>query len=427
MFKLSFHKFLYKWMATLLVFVIAIGTLGIQMVRAASYTVTTLNDSGPGSLRQAIEDANNDPSADIITFSVSGTITLASTLPLIQSGDLTINGIGQTVTISGNHAVQVLIGSFAGLSVENLTIANGANSAVYTEGGVLTFNNVTFSGNSGYYGGAIALDSYSETTIANCTFVNNNAVYGGAIWSVGTTSVSASTFSTNTASNNGGAISNEYLFSVTNSIFSGNSAFSGGAVHNAGVLLTFTGNNFTGNRANLGIGGAIFNEGGTVRVDGNTFTSNTSDQGGGGIYNSGILEVTNSIFSANSGSFGGGIMSDDRLTVTGSIFSNNIGGGGGAGIDVSRGTATVIYSSFTGNQANSGGAGGGISNNGTLTAAGVTLSSNTAFDQGGGIFNGGFLNMINSTLVANHAFEGGGVYNLGTMQVTHTTLLTWRP
>src|SRR4051794_31159673 len=75
--------------------------------RAASFTVTTLADSGTGSLRQAIEDANTTTGADTITFSVSGTIVLASTLPAIND-DLTIDGTGQSVTVSGNNAVQVI-------------------------------------------------------------------------------------------------------------------------------------------------------------------------------------------------------------------------------------------------------------------------------------------------------------------------------
>ena len=42
-------------------------------VRAATITVTNLNASGPGSLPQAISDANP---GDTITFAVTGTITI---------------------------------------------------------------------------------------------------------------------------------------------------------------------------------------------------------------------------------------------------------------------------------------------------------------------------------------------------------------
>ena len=44
-------------------------------VEAATITVTSLDDTGAGTLRQAIIDAN---SGDTIDFSVTGTITLLS-------------------------------------------------------------------------------------------------------------------------------------------------------------------------------------------------------------------------------------------------------------------------------------------------------------------------------------------------------------
>jgi hypothetical protein len=41
-----------------------------QSVRAATYTVTNTNDSGAGSLRQAIIDTNNNPGPDTIAFNI---------------------------------------------------------------------------------------------------------------------------------------------------------------------------------------------------------------------------------------------------------------------------------------------------------------------------------------------------------------------
>lgn len=60
---------------------------------AATYVVNNLNDSGAGSLRQAIIDANANPGADVINFDgvVFGNITLASDLPSITEA-LTIDG-----------------------------------------------------------------------------------------------------------------------------------------------------------------------------------------------------------------------------------------------------------------------------------------------------------------------------------------------
>src|SRR5690349_17005063 len=65
----------------------------------SAFTVTTLADSGPGSLRQAILDANAhangaaDPT-DTIAFAVAGTIAVAGSLPELNdpTGGTVIDG-----------------------------------------------------------------------------------------------------------------------------------------------------------------------------------------------------------------------------------------------------------------------------------------------------------------------------------------------
>lgn len=68
----------------------AAATIAPQRVAATTsqvantFVVTTLADAGPGSLRQAIIDANTTPGADAITFGVAGTIKIGKTaLPAI--------------------------------------------------------------------------------------------------------------------------------------------------------------------------------------------------------------------------------------------------------------------------------------------------------------------------------------------------------
>src|SRR5262245_55167448 len=68
----------------------------------STFTVRNLADSGPGSLRQAVLDANAHPGADLIAFApaASGTIALTGG-ELSVTGDLTIVGPGaQRLTVS---------------------------------------------------------------------------------------------------------------------------------------------------------------------------------------------------------------------------------------------------------------------------------------------------------------------------------------
>lgn len=102
---------------------------------------TTAGDTGC-TLREAITNANanSDTSSgdceggtdtDIITFSLGGTITLGSTLPAVTAagGALTIDGLGQAITISGNNAVRVMeVNGGASLTLQNLTVVNGFSS-----------------------------------------------------------------------------------------------------------------------------------------------------------------------------------------------------------------------------------------------------------------------------------------------------------
>src|SRR5208282_3797876 len=127
--------------------------------------VNTLSDSshsGDGlcSLREAISNANSESDTsggdcasgtgtDLIVFSVSGTITLTSALPMIEN-TLTIDGSLQNITIDGGGLYEVLsVDSPATVVLNNLTIADG-NA---TEGGgvsnlgTLTVTNSTFSKN----------------------------------------------------------------------------------------------------------------------------------------------------------------------------------------------------------------------------------------------------------------------------------------
>src|SRR5438045_8398075 len=97
-------------------------------------TVTNTNDSGPGSLRQALADAND---GDTINFAVTGTIGLTSG-ELLVSTSITISGPGAAnLAVNGKATSRVFhIGSGRTVTISGLTVTNAnANNQTVLEGG----------------------------------------------------------------------------------------------------------------------------------------------------------------------------------------------------------------------------------------------------------------------------------------------------
>jgi CSLREA domain-containing protein len=239
------------------VFMLALWLAPAHKVHAAAaLTVNTLADNetndGLCTLREAIIAANTNADYrgcaatgygdDTITFSVSGTIVLGSYLPGVTAtatgGALTMDGAGQSITVSGNNAVSAFaVLADAALTLQNLTVANADS-----------------------IGGGGGVWSNGTLTVANCIFSNNHADQGGGISAIGgTLTVTGSTFSGNSADTLGGGIFNNGTLTVTNSTFSGNSATQGGSIFN-GNTLTVINSTFSGNSANTN-GGGIYSFG----------------------------------------------------------------------------------------------------------------------------------------------------------------------
>jgi Chlamydia polymorphic membrane protein (Chlamydia_PMP) repeat len=261
------------------------------LARAATFTVTNINDSGSGSLRAEIMAANTATGTNTIDFSVTGMITLMSSLPTITSS-LTITGPTSSpgITISGGGSYQIMTtsGSATDLTLENLNLVRGLSN--------------TFGGG----GGAVSNDGGS-LTVTNCTFSDNEATdgNGGAIFNNGTTiTVTNSTFTDNQdADGNGGGIyNNGTTITVINSTFSENQAADGGAFANNGESSTVTNSTFSDNQA-TDSGGAI-NNGSTEpeNVTNTTFSGNQATSGGAiYLFGAGIENLKGSILAGSTG------------------------------------------------------------------------------------------------------------------------------
>ena len=92
---------------------------------ANTYTVTSTADSGAGTLRQAITDANANPGADTIAFNITGsgvhTIVLASGLPVVTS-PVTIDGYTQSGSSANTQPVGQGLNTVLQIEINGLAV-----------------------------------------------------------------------------------------------------------------------------------------------------------------------------------------------------------------------------------------------------------------------------------------------------------------
>jgi hypothetical protein len=117
----------------------------VESAQAATLTVNNLDDSGVGSLRDAINIASSNDVVEFLLGSNPSTITLTSGALAIAK-NLTINGLGANLlTISGNNQFPVFYITAADVTLSGLAIAGDING--YNSSNV-TFINSTISSNS---------------------------------------------------------------------------------------------------------------------------------------------------------------------------------------------------------------------------------------------------------------------------------------
>ncbi len=252
----------------------------------AVFAVTNTNDSGDGSLRWAITQANQTVGADTVEISAalagqtvrltSGQLNITDTS---VGGTTTIKNLGTTnVVVDGNYLSRVFyIATNASAEISGLSIsrgyANDYGGGIYNNGGTLTLTACLLLDNHGRNGGALCNNGVNAT-LTNCTLSNNSAENGGGIWSkVGTSTLTACVISNNSATNGAGIYNSGGTLLLTNNTISNNSATTGGGIYNIGTLSIF-GGTLSGNNASS-YGRSIYCYGGEYNIGNDAVITNS--------------------------------------------------------------------------------------------------------------------------------------------------------
>ncbi|HEY9691428.1 MAG TPA: FG-GAP-like repeat-containing protein [Oculatellaceae cyanobacterium] len=246
--------------------------LSVAAVDDTEFYVTNTLDSGTGSLRQAILDANTDGGIEDIIFQLDN--TQQQTIYL-TSGELNISDDG----------VNLL-----GLGADKLTVRRSDNASAFR---------------------IFSINSNAEVSIDGMTISNGFA-------------------SGNFPTGAGGGVNNNGKLSISNSILKENSASFGGGIFNSsvGTIERITSSTISGN-SGLQFGGGIFNQSsGEIKdITNSTIGNNSAITAGAGIFNqtNGKIAITSSTISTNNAYHGGGIYNEEgTIKAKNTIIAGNI-------------------------------------------------------------------------------------------------------
>lgn len=449
----------FKSILTAAVLILAVSAINAA---AATFTVTNANDSGAGSLRDAISQANANGQADTINFDAAffgtaRTITLASEIQITADGanpgrSVTINGTGANLlTISGGNAVRpfyAMLNSSVSLSGLTLRDGNGVGSENFYD----------------RLGGAMVCAQCS-LTLSNVVVRNNSVTRdGGGIYvNNGSATISNSIFRENNADATGGAlfVNSEAgrQLTITDSLVTENKAGSVGGIFAGGNMTkAFSHTTISSNVVFHRVGGAMIENGALTLANcqitenragvPNVAPSGGAASAGGLALSSGTANITDTVISNNiagvspadspGGIIGltGGVVVDTttavfrRVTVSNNTdYDQQTNRGAGMELRSVTGVPITIIDSLVSNNrhstiGNGAAHGAGIATantDGSISIINTTITGNVAeFGLGGGIYN--FMNglkIINSTITGNTSTfndpssnedGGGGIY-----------------
>ena len=317
--------------------------------------VTNCDDSGPGSLRDAL--AMNPDNIDMTQLTCS-VITLTSGELSTQSNDLALFGNSGT-TVSGNGASRVLFQQGSGkLQIFNVDFADGAvtnsnpavGGCIYSQGNLylrgVTIENCSVSSASGFQsfaaGGGVFASGNAHVYYSS---IRDNTVYPGS--------------ATYSFSRGGGLYVNGAL-RIEHSTVSGNVvhglagvyASGGGLFARSSVFIRYS--TLSGNNAYFAGAGQVGSEGGVAEIIDSTISGNTGASLAGIASAAALLRVWDSTIAFNAadrGGCGGGVRlfegQGSYLSANNAIIANNTSGGSEDDVCVSTfggvvGNANVI-------------------------------------------------------------------------------------
>ncbi|QDT41650.1 hypothetical protein Pan241w_17130 [Gimesia alba] len=386
-----------------------------------TFTVENLDASGTGSLADAIDQANANAGLDTIVFQtgLAGTINAGGTL--VIEDDIIINGDtdGDTstkeITVTGNDLFRVFIVDYSDATFSNLRITDGSGFIGHddTEGG----------------GGILAVGNTFQPvlTLQNMEFTGNQSFNGGAVHAFDTNlHVEDSLFSVNIASGTPGID-----YSAAGGAIAITDRNGAGSMHSID-RSTFSNNQTTEASGLYGGGGAIVfkSAGAQFDVTDSVFDTNQSNgpEGGGAILvnNSSLFRIYSSLFtgnqvlsSANADVSGGALKTfNSRTSVYTSTFVNNTvassaGNGGAISIEDSPSVTSGIFNStFSGNSADAGGA--LALENSRVVLFDSTVTDNSAVQTGGVYLLTNPFGLGSTLTLRNSILDGNSDHQIGT-------------
>jgi beta-glucanase (GH16 family) len=346
------------------------GTYHADLVRRTPFppptelTVTNLDDSGPGSLREALALIADDGTITFDAGLAGGTLALTSGQLAVDSS-VTIDGPrNDPITISGDGQYRVFqVAAGAAVSMDDLVISDGVGAP--QGGGILNLGDLSLDrvlvtgntqgaagpanfefGGGGIYNGDGATLALTDSTVSDNSSVNQP---GGGIYGFFNSEITIerSTVSGNVSGDVAGGLRSLGDTTILNSTFSGNTstAWHGGAVFATDGSVTITNSTIVGNNAPGGTAGGLMVATFGAPVDVSIVNTIIADNG---TYN---CQVEGNPDAAVLTSLGNNVVTDSSCAAIGSDIV--VAPGGGAGVDAlaDNGGPTLTHALLAGSPA----------------------------------------------------------------------------